>query len=256
MKEEKNKIGFKDLFTNPTYRARIILAAYVIFFVFLTMAIRSAPKLNITKSPNQKEPDTLEGDNTSPKEESPYEDERFKLIRSDNFSFEYIINIDTLCTTSIGKKYKAKELFIVSNSENEETLEIYADGTGVLGKSKDSEEYISMTKPYLYINYFDTKLIEQIAINSTKVSNDFKEEIFEITNIKLCEIINCPSDITDGINTIKLEYKNNYVTAIEMNYTSFTKVFKTNDNIKEVNEISFKLTYDDFSLIDEFHHVK
>lgn len=249
MKDEKDKMSLKDYFNDPKYRARAILAFYLVLFIALIVWFRSMPKSDLNTNDN-KFPNTNQNENNDQiKETGP-----FSLITSNNFNFEYILNIDTTKITSVGKKYMAKEEFILTNNISPTKVEYYVDGLGVKGREKNedgtSKDYIEMSKPYLYIDYFNTIMLKQI-VNAAKEADSNTN--LTISNKELCEIVGCPAKVDDGINTIELEFKNNYVVGIKMDYSAFSVALSPYYDSEELTTTIFELKYSNFNLIDDFN---
>lgn len=238
---KKNKITISELYQNPKYRARIILAFYFILFAFLIAGIRGNTSYseNINSDENKEEVKKQEE-----KEELQEEQQKLKafdLIRSKNFEFNYQFEYEGIIYQISGNKFQEKEIFdVVVN--NQYYLYYQSNEKETKAKIGEEEGYQTAKKPYEYINYFNVSLLEEILFNSTMIN----ETNYEIDNNKLSEILDYGREL-DGKSIIELEIKNEYITGITMDYSEFVKAIKKEENISK-----FTLKYSNFNLVDDF----
>lgn len=238
---KKNKITISELYQNPKYRARIILAFYFILFAILIAGIRSNPSYNENTNSNENKNEVTEKDEKEAPQEETKSLKSFDLIRSKNFEFNYQFEYEGITYQITGNKFQDKEIFdVVVN--NQYYLYYQSNGEETKAKIDEEEGYQTAKKPYEYINYFNVSLLEEILFNSTMIN----ETNYEIENNKLSEILEYGKEL-DGKSTIELEIKNEYITGITMDYSEFVKAIKNEENISK-----FTLKYSNFNLIDDF----
>ena len=207
-KEKNNKINIKEIFKDKQKRAIIILAIYFIFFIFLSISIRS----------NYKTPDT---DNKIHIINNNYAPEKIEL---DSFNFEYKIMKDGQLYTYKGKEYKNKQLFTYND------IEYYEENDKFYKKIDNSWE--ETNNPYIYNEYLDFNLLNKILskseYNATTTFKDGK------TAISYKMYLN--ETITD--NTMTLTSKNNILEKIEiaLDKDSLILEFSNQNQIEDFNK--------------------
>jgi len=247
-KQKNKQLTAKDIMSDRKYRSRAILAFYAILFLVLIIMIRvdGSP----TKNNNKK-------DNSNPKTEKPGDNKKedmfdgFDLIASKSFEYIYILTINDDVFVSTGKKYNDKEMFtLVVNKKDK--IEYLVEKETIKGKeviAKDKDAYVSMKKPIVELDYFDTDILNKILNKTEKISNN---ELF-ITNKNLCSILKCSTKDDTLTNKIELDIKNNYIIEIKIDYFSLISTLNTKLPVPdEIKKAFISLSYKNFNLVEDF----
>ncbi|MGN0973710.1 MAG: hypothetical protein ACI4OT_03110 [Bacilli bacterium] len=191
MKDKKNKITIKEILQDKQKRAILILALYFVFFLVLTISIRTNYKPN-------------SNDDTATIINNQFAPEKITL---DNYSFEYTIMKDGILHTYNGKRYQQKEQFTYNNNEYfKEADKFYKKVT-----IENEITYEEVENPYVYSEYLDfdnlNQILEKSEYNSTTTFKDDSKDIsyYMYLNDELTE------------NTITLTAKDNLLEKIEIN---------------------------------------
>lgn len=230
MKDQDNR-GFKpsDIITNKQYRAIIILIFYFFLFLFLIISVRSS--LN---KENKDEKDNNEKYTVNSKIEG------FAPIKQSNFNYKYTLNVDGVNYIYEGKKYNKNDDFSLTVGKEKKYYTVIDDFTF----QKRNNENILTEKPYYYIDFFNPTIIEQILLKATPKEND----IYKITNINLDKILGNKIGIDNKLeNNIILQYTDDIVTRIDIDYTNYIKYNGVN-----VKKVFLTLEYSNFGMIEEF----
>lgn len=230
--EEKDNRGFKatDLVTNKQYRAIIILVFYFFLFFALIISIR-----NMESNELQKKEDTLQSITNSSKIKG------FSLIKQANFNYKYTLNIDNTNYIYEGKKYNKNDSYTLTVGPTKQT---YITVDNFTFERKNNENILA-DKPYYYIDFFDPNILENIIIKANGKENN----IYTITNSNLDKILGNKIGIDDHKeNNILLQYTDEVVTRIDIDYTNYAKY-----NGLNVNRVYLTLEYSDFGIIEEFN---
>lgn len=229
---ERDNRGFKasDLVSNKQYRAIIILIFYFFLFLVLIMSVRnSTPKENSATKEN------VEQTVASSKIKG------FSPIKDSNFNYKYTLNIDDVYYIYEGKKYKKNDNYTLASGTTNQTYTTIDEFTF---ESRNNENVL-VDKPYYYIDFFDPTILEKVLIKAIGKDNN----IYTITNIDLDHILGNKVGIDDrGENNILLQYTNDIVTRIDIDYTNYAKY-----NGAKVSKVFLTLEYSDFGIIEEFN---
>lgn len=254
-----NKDGFNysDLFYDKKYKSRLILAVYGILFIILIVAIRTVGTDNASNTVTNNEIENkeeniinneIEEETDTEKEEDSEIEKQFSYILMNNYDFEFTLYYNDTTYIANGKRYDRKYDFEFGNEES--TLKYLVSGNIVKAKIVSSEEteYNSIPLPYFYINYFDGNKVKTIIENAAMIENG----IYEISNEALYEFVEeeyqKEIEITEDMNKIYLTLKNNIVTEVIFDITSFVKNIEGTD----VESAKISLKYNNFGLIDDF----
>jgi hypothetical protein len=193
----------------------VVGSIYIIFIVFMIVMVR----LNESSTKKEKE------DN--------------KNITNSNYYFTYILNIDDEIYYYEGKRFNDKQSFKVTNNKESNEYYLYRD-IALIKKDKD---YVLIDKPAYFINYFDTNEINQI-INMAEY--DKKEKIYKLTTTNFALVYDL--DINDkSLNTIKLEYKDNHLYKVKMDYTNYVIA-----RGEPVRRVYIELEYKEYGKVKDF----
>lgn len=209
---DKKKIDIKEILQDKQKRAILILGLYFIFFVFLTISIRTSNGETTNNS----------GDLSS-MFVNDYAPERIDL---DVYEFEYKIMKDGNLNTYIGKRYGEKELFSYNENEYFKEFDKYYKR---VGKDKTWEE---TPNPYVYSEYLDfdylNKILEKSEYESTTT---FKDDTTQISYKMYLD-----GKVTDNIMT--LTSKNNILQKIEISLgkDSITLEFKKQNKVENFDK--------------------
>lgn len=231
--EQKDNRGFKaiDLVTNKQYRAIIILIFY--FFLFLTLII-SVRNLDSKEKSNLEENKTQENTTSS-------NIKGFSLIKQSNFNYKYTLNVDNVIYVYEGKKYNKNDSYTLTVAKTKKIYNTIDNFTF----EKQGDKDVLTDKPYYYIDFFDPNILETILIKAIKKEND----VYSITNTNLDKLLGNKMNIDDqNENSILLQYSNDTVTRIDIDYTNYAKYRGSN-----VNKVYLTLEYSDFGIIEEFN---
>lgn len=191
MKKNK-KINIKEILQDKQKRAILILGLYFIFFLFLTISIRSNYK--------EQAPDT-----TAEIINNEFAPEKISM---DSYSYEYKIMKEGTLNIYKGKKYKNKEQFIFNNNEYfKENEQVFKKN---VGNSVDDFTWEEVENPLIYSEYLDfdylNKILEKSEYNST---TNYKDGLSSISYFMYLD-----DAITE--NTMTLTSKDNTLTKIEI----------------------------------------
>lgn len=231
--EQKDNRGFKptDLVTNKQYRAIIILIFY--FFVFLALII-SVRKLDSKEKSNPEENKT-QTNTTSSKIKG------FSLIKQSNFNYKYTLNIDDVIYIYEGKKYNKNDSYTLTIGS---TKKIYTTIDNFTFERQNNSNVL-VDKPYYHIDFFDTNILETILVKAIQKENN----IYTITNSNLDKLLGNRIGIDDiEENNILLQYKDETITRIDVDYTNYAKYMGS-----KVNRVYLTLEYSDFGVVEEFN---
>lgn len=223
-KKKKGKFNIKDLFTNKQYRAIAILIFYGILFVVIIIGMRAPRNFNVDESGNHMS--SLDG---------------YKLIDGKNFSYKYTVTLDDEVYYYEGKKYNDKELLTVNKDDVEE--EYYFDNKNVYIK-RDNNYVLTDIKPYILFDFFNTDILDEIILRGV-VEGDHK---YKVTNQEVHNVIGEGIKVfEDSYNYIELMYRNDNITSITFDFSSYARA-----TYEDYNTIIINLNYADFNLIDDF----
>lgn len=224
--------SFLEKIRNRKYRKNIILLFYFIIFIFLIILLNIMPNKKLEEKDNKKEVSEKET------EKKTERDERFNLLFSKNYNFNFVFTYNALSRVYSGKRFNNKYDFVITSGDEKTTV------LGTEGLIKINGKDIVSVFPYYVINYFDVDLLEKIVSNSNRV-----EDVYEINNETLNNILKIDHNIInpEGLNKIKLVTKNNYITEIIIDYTEYAK-----EHDPEVKKVNISLKYLNFNLIDDF----
>lgn len=254
---------FSLLFTDKTYRARLILVVYLVVFIALIVFVRvggSNSQNSMTNDSNKNNIGNLvndtnnngnnvnndENDNTV---QDNYVKELFSYINKNNYNFEFTIYRNSEVYKITGKRFNDKYDFDLSNGEN--IINYLDNGKKVMAKnfSLDESEYQNAALPYFKINYFDNYVLMDIA--SMLIKNNTLEDAYIIENKYLLDFSTDSSDdlsldYFNKQNVINFVSSNNKITGIDMDLTNFV------NNEDDTNYYKISLKYYNFDLVDDF----
>lgn len=228
--QEKTK-GFRptEIVTNKQYRAIAILIFYFFLFAFLIISIRiSDKKAEMAKKDGNQdiiENGTIKG---------------FELIKNNNFSYKYILQVNDDLYVYEGKRFQNKDSFTLT-SDNSIKNYIIVD---TFAYEIVNNETVMTDKPYYYIDFLDTSVIENIINTAKKSSNriySINNKSLDALNVKKIGVNNRDK------NKIILHYDNGVITRIDFDYTNYVSF--DNSGIKRV---FLTLEYSNFGSIDDF----
>ena len=245
-----NKKRFSFDVKDKKTRSRFILLIYAMIFLFLIIFVRTNYKgvnvnnestsnnNNINNQENENKNDKVDNNVDIENKESEI-NEMFSFIDLNNYEFKYTVSYNDTGTVIEGKKYNNKYDFSLSSDGSI----LHFNGSNSYIKAKiDDEDYKLVSFPYVLVNYFDNKVIEDIVINS-----DYKDGFYEITNGKLGELIGEELNDSDNINKIELITKNNKVVKINLDFTSAISSYSKENVVTKLT-----LEYSNFGLVEDF----
>lgn len=264
MKYNKS-FDFSLLFTDKTYRARLILVVYLVVFIALIVFVRvggSNGQNSMTNNSNKNNTGNLandtnnNGNNVNNNDENnnnvvqnDYVRELFSYINKNNYNFEFTIYRNSEVYKITGKRFNNKYDFDLSNGEN--IINYLDNGKKVMAKnfSLEESEYQNAELPYFKINYFDNSVLMDIA--SMLIKNNTLEDAYIIENKYLLDFSTDSSDdlsldYFNKQNVINFVSSNNKITEINMDLTNFV-----NDE-DDTNYYKISLKYYNFDLVDDF----
>ena len=193
----------------------VVGTIYILIIIFMIVIVR------INDSKVQKE--TVKEDN---------------IIRN-NYYYTYKLTINNDTYIYEGKRFNDKESFRVTNNNQENNYYIYKD----IALIKKDNEYVLTKKPYFYIDYFDSNEINKI-INMSEYDKDKKIYKLTTTNFALAYDI----EVNDkSLNTIKIEYKDNYVHKVTIDYTNYAAA-----RGEAARKVIVELEYKDYGKVKDF----
>ena len=246
----KNFLDFERMKTDSTYKARMMLLVYGLFFVVLIAMIRfngpADKKTTLKKDDDSEIVDNIDkDDDDKDKDKDKDEFKEFASIRGKNFYFTYRYTLNDVVYESIGKKYNDKEEF--SLTAVGEKFEFRVNGSDMyVVNNKTGEKFEGASKPYKHINYFNVVTIENILKVSTY---DEDNDVYNISSEDLRKTLGYDNYSIDdnGNNEIKVTFKNNIITSISIDYSNFIKALE-----KDYTVAKLYLEYKDFNLVDDF----
>ena len=230
--DERDNRGFKasDLVANKQYRAIIILIFYFFLFLVLIMSVR-----NSTSQENSTTKENVDQTVTFSKIKG------FSSIKDSNFNYKYTLNIDNVNYIYEGKKYKKNDNYTLMVGTTKKTYTTIDEFTF---ESRNNENVL-VDKPYYYIDFFNPDILERILIKAVEKDNN----VYTITNIDLDRILGNKIGTNDkGENNILLQYTNDIVTRIDIDYTNYAKY-----NGAKVSKVFLTLEYSNFGIVEEFN---
>lgn len=225
--------GFLEKLKDEDFRKKILMFVYLIVLLVLAYFIKTKP------APKEKAP--VKNNEEVKEKEDPIkviDDERFSLIKNNNYNFNFVFTYNDLETIYKGKRFDNKYSFEMIRKDEQKKF------IGTESLLKEESGHTTSVFPYYYVNYFNNSLLEGIVSNST--SNG---EVFEITNSKLDQILESELKLKNpnGINKITVVVKNNYVTEYTIDYSEYAK---EQDPSVSVSKVTLK--YNNFFVIDNF----
>lgn len=193
----------------------VIGSIYVIFIVFMIVMVR----LNESNTKTEKEVN--------------------KNITNSNYYFTYILTIDDETYYYEGKRYNDKYAFKVSNEKESNDYYVYKD----IALIKKDNDYVLIDIPAFFVNYFDTNELNQI-INMAEY--DKNDKLYKVSTTNFALIYDL--EINDNsINTIELEYKDNHLYKVKMDYTNYVIA-----RGEPVRRVYVELEYKEYGKVKDF----
>lgn len=193
----------------------VVGSIYIIFIIFMVVIVR-LNESNVSK-----------------------DEKKNKNINSNNYYYTYKLTIDDDTYTYEGKKYNDKESFKVIKDNEENDYYIYKD----IALIKKDNNYVLVDKPYFYIDYFNQSEINKI-INMSEYDKDKK--IYKLTTTNFAYAYDI--EIKDkSLNTIKIEYKDNHIKKIIIDYTNYAIA-----RGEAVRRVLIELEYKDYGKVKDF----
>lgn len=248
---------FSLLFTDKTYRARLILGVYLVVFVALIVFVRLGggnTQNSMINNSDKNNTDNLINDTNNNGESNNnvannYVRELFSYINKNNYNFEFTIYRNSEVYKITGKRFNSKYDFDLSNGEN--TINYLTNGKKVMAKnfSSEEDEYQNAELPYFKINYFDNSVLMDIA--SILIKDNTLEDAYIIENKYLLDFSADSSadlslDYFNKQNIINFISSNNKITEIDMDLTNFVNSEDDTDYYK------INLKYYNFDLVNDF----
>ena len=255
---------FSLLFTDKTYRARLILVVYLVVFIALIVFVRvggSNVQNSMANNSNKNNTGNLvndtnnNGNNVNNNDENnntvqeDYVKELFSYINKNNYNFEFTIYRNSEVYKITGKRFNDKYDFDLSNGGS--IINYLDNGKKVMAKnfSLEESEYQNAELPYFKINYFDNSVLMDIA--SMLIKNNTLEDAYIIENKYLLDFSTDSSadlslDYFNKQNVINFVSSNNKITVIDMDLTNFV------NNEDDTNYYKISLKYYNFDLVDDF----
>ena len=263
-----NGFDINELLSDEKYRARLILAGYAIVFIVIIILIRTSNtgyknNSSNTNSNNTNTTTNTETVNTNSETSSEYgemihtqSDEsntdslynRFSFLRLNNYHFNYVFDFGDKLAID-GEKYDEKIRFSVTNTQNDNTVEYFANSDTL--KVKLDGKYESAEYPTIYIDCFDNVKLYTILKMSKLNSTEDNVLIYTISNKLLSEVVMSSYSLTvnrdeDRFNEIRVTLENNKITAIDLDLTN---LLGQNSDLKK---LLISLKYDKFAQIGDF----
>lgn len=229
---EKDNRSFKasDLVANKQYRAIIILVFYFFLFLVLIMSVRNSTSKEKANTEETKEPTEVIS-----------KIKGFSSIKQANFHYKYTLHIDNNNYIYEGKKYNKNDSYTLTVGP---TQKMYTTIDEFTFENKNNEN-ILVDKPYYYIDFFNPEILEKILIKAVNKENN----IYTISNSNLDRLLGNKIGVDDKAeNNILLQYTNDIVTRIDIDYSNYVKY-----NGAKVNKVFLTLEYSDFGIIEEFN---
>jgi len=213
--ENKNskKFDIKEFLQDKQKRSILILALYFIFFIFLTVSIRTGHG------------------NGKPVERESLSDlinksQAVEKVQLNSFEYEYKIMKDSSLYTYTGKHYYAKEQFQFDNNT------YFKDSDKYYKKLTEENGWEETVNPYVYSEYLNFDKINEILSKSEYESTtNYKDNTTSISYKMYID-----SALTDNIMTITS--KDNVLQKIEINIDkdSIVMSFSKQDSVEEFNK--------------------
>lgn len=242
----KKKSSFSFSMSDKQSRSRAILFIYIILIVLLVVVLR----VNTSKPQKLKDKTKEEQneDNKYYKDISENVLEMFSLIDENNYNFkvslEYNYKNEKITQLIDGKRYNNK--FDFSLTYDNEVIHFLGTENYIRAKQSEESSVVKAEFPYIFLNFFDNKIIERIISKATEI-----EGTYEITNEELVNIIDSKNtselDNQSVINKVILTIQNNKVTAFSIDYSNALSDYH-DDNISAI----VKVEYSDFGLVEDF----
>lgn len=246
----KKKFNLTDMLTDKKQRARVFLVFYVIIFLILIIIIRvGITSSNNVKQEEQKEKqDEVLDNNKEESEEDKEINEKFLFLDQNNYNFKFTIEYKYNGTTSSqiieGKRFDNKYDFTLQY--NGDVMYFLGTEDNIKAKENEQSNFIEAQFPYVYLNFFDNKLLKNIVKNAS-----LNDDTYEISNLLLSELISSGSSKSlenkDSKNTLKLDVKNNKIVGINIDYSNVLCDYQKEEISAVVN-----LEYSNFGLIEDF----
>ncbi|MBR4672726.1 MAG: hypothetical protein IKO78_05995 [Bacilli bacterium] len=235
-----NKKKFNIDLSDKKQRARAILVAYGIVFIILIIVIRtSGIAKNVSNNrTNQNNTNTNSTTNTTLTEQNG----DFAFVNNNNYEFIVTLKYNKNEFVSKCKRYGDKYEVIYSYNGIDYKYIGTLDNIHVINST--TNEYIQAELPYLVVNYYDIKVLEEIINNSTLV-----DDKYQITNENLAKIGNSSSKKNkEALNYITLTKKNNKIVGVELDMTN---MIKSMSNISTATTVNIE--YSNFGLVEDFN---
>ncbi len=231
--ESEEQLNLKKLMSTPRGKAVVFFGAYFVFFLLIAIAAR-------TGGPAY-------GDSRNRKYQTGTENRfSYASIESNNFNFQYAIDIDGVASTYTGVRTGKKER-IISFDKKEYYLEngnYFLNSNGLWLKAEN---------PYKYTEFYEVNIIKELVQQATYMSNTnyesgrsvYNYSISSATISKLLE--NKDIDIFEEPNEIIIGAdEDNYVNSVKYVLDSYCKVRGIC-----VNSMSITLNYEQYGKIEE-----
>ncbi len=231
-RENSGKFGLKELLSTPRGKAVAFFGFYFIFFLIIAIAART-------------------GERVASDGENHYEtgiENRFSFasIESNNYKFNYKIDIDGVSSSYVGIKTGKKEKVTCPN-----LVEFYGENGNYF--TNTGGVWIKTDRPYQYEEFMDIENIKELVSKATYISNTSYESgkdvyNYNISSATICAILeNKDIDIEEEPNEIIISVdENNYVESVKFVLNSYCKVKN-----HCVNSMSITLNYELYGEIEE-----
>ena len=213
--ESEEQLNLKKLMSTPRGKAVVFFGAYFVFFLLIAIAAR-------TGGPAY-------GDSRNRKYQTGTENRfSYASIESNNFNFQYTIDIDGVSSTYTGVRTGKKER-IISFDKKEYYLEngnYFLNSNGLWLKAEN---------PYKYTEFYEVNIIKELVQQATYMSNTNYESGRSVYNYSISS-----ATISIGAD------EDNYVNSVKYVLDSYCKVRGIC-----VNSMSITLNYEQYGKIEE-----
>lgn len=238
MNQENKKFDIGSIASNSRVKAIFMLIFYGLILVMLLIFLNNPTDNNIKCNiKNESSDSSIDGIITS-------KIEGFIPIKTNNFNYKYSFNIDGLTYTYSGKKYSFKDKFNLVIDDLIKEYYIYDE----ISLLNNNGVYMLTSKPYMYIDFFDTELIEKILLN---LNYSIDLDVYYISNNKLAKLINKEGlEDSNLVNPVIVSRdSSNNINKIVINLLNYVKTITNSD---DYTIASLTLEYENFGNIKNF----
>lgn len=231
--ESNKKEELKQLMSTPRGKAIVFFGAYFVFFFVIAIVARTNG--------------SAAGDGRNRKYQTGVEQKySFASIESNNYKFNYNVEIDGVSYSCSGDKTGPKEKFMCLN-----VGEFYGENGNYFTNTNGI--WLKSENPYRFKEFTNISIIKGLIEKSTAISNTSYESgkdvyNYNISSATISKILeNTDIDIEEVPNEIIVSAdKNNYVESVKYNLNSYCKV-----KGYCVNSMSITLNYELYGELEE-----